>query len=98
MPPPPYLQQSDGDVLLSVKAVPGASRDQIAGAVGERLKVRIAAPPEGGRANKAILALLADALGVKKSGLAIESGRTSPEKTIRITDARIADVAAKLDS
>ena len=52
---PPWLSRSsDGAWLIRVKAVPGASRDEIAGPLGDRLKIRIAAPPEGGKANKAI--------------------------------------------
>jgi uncharacterized protein (TIGR00251 family) len=58
--------EADGDdVLVWVKAVPGASRDEIAGVLGGRLKVRVAAPPEGGKANRAIAMLLARAIGVK---------------------------------
>ena len=42
------IRQDGNDVLLLVKMVPGASRDEIAGVVGDRLKVRVAAPPEDG--------------------------------------------------
>lgn len=82
--PPVRIEQHGEDVLIQVKAVPGASRDQIAGAVGDRLKVRIAAPPEGGKANKAICRLLARAMAVKPRQVSIESGQSSPEKTLRI--------------
>jgi uncharacterized protein (TIGR00251 family) len=94
--PPVRIEQQGDDVLVSVKAVPGASRNQIAGPVGERLKVRISAPPEGGKANKAICRLIAKALGAKAKDVTIESGRTSPEKTVRIAGAGAADVAARL--
>lgn len=70
-------------ILIAVKAVPGASRDQIAGALGDRLKVRISAPPEGGKANDAIRRLIADALGLKPRDVSIASGAASSEKTIR---------------
>lgn len=72
-------------MLLWVKAVPGASRNQIAGLLGDRLKVRVSAPPEGGKANKAICKLLARALGVKANQVSIESGAASPEKILRVT-------------
>lgn len=80
--------QADGDdLLIRIKAVPGASRDQIAGLVGDRLKVRITAPPESGKANKAICALVAKRLHVKTRSVAVESGHASAEKTLRISDA-----------
>ena len=71
-------------ILIRVKAVPGASRDSIAGLLGDRLKVRISAPPEGGKANKAICKVLASALSLKPAQVQIENGHTNPEKTIRI--------------
>lgn len=71
-------------VVIRVKAVPGASRDQIAGVLGDRLKVKVAAPPEGGKANKAICALLAKELGVKPGQVEIVSGATNPEKVVRV--------------
>ena len=90
------IEQQGEDVLIHIKAVPGASRDQVAGAVGDRLKVRISAPPEGGKANKAICRLLAKALGVKAKDVTIESGQTSPEKVIRIAGLGVEKVIARL--
>jgi uncharacterized protein (TIGR00251 family) len=87
--------EADGDdVLIRVKAVPGASRDEIAGVLGDRLKVRVTAPPEAGAANKAICRLLAKALGVKPRLVAIESGGSSAQKVVRVAGynpARVAD-------
>ena len=81
------IEQDGDDALVWVKAVPGASRDVIAGVLGDRLKVRVGAPPEGGKANKAVCALLARALGVKPRDVSIRSGRSSPEKIVRIEGA-----------
>lgn len=92
------IEQDGSDVLLWIKAVPGASRDQIAGLVGDRLKVRVAAPPEGGKANKAICKLLAKALGVKASQVSIESGQANPEKIIRIAGVTADDLRRHLSS
>lgn len=72
---------------LRIKAVPGASRTAIAGMLGDRLKVRVAAPPEGGKANKAILELLAKQLALRPAQLELVAGHTHPEKTVRITGA-----------
>ena len=80
------------DVLIRVKAVPGASREEIAGPLGDRLKVRVSAPPEGGQANKAVCRVIASALGVKPKQVSIEAGRSSPEKTIRVENCDVATV------
>lgn len=74
----------NNSVLIRVKAVPGASRDSIAGVLGDRLKVRVNAPPEGGKANKAICKLLAKSLKLNPSQIQIHAGHTNPEKTIKI--------------
>jgi uncharacterized protein (TIGR00251 family) len=71
-------------VRLLVKAVPGAKRDEIAGRLGERLKVRVAAPPEDGKANAAICALVAEALGVKTRDVRVVSGHSRAEKVLEI--------------
>lgn len=72
----------DGGIELSIKVVPGASRSEVAGVLGDRLKVRVAAPAEGGKANRAVVALLKKWLGAK--GVEIVSGFSSSEKTVRV--------------
>lgn len=69
---------------LRVKVVPGAKRDEIVGPLGDRLKVRVAAPPEGGKANKAVCKLIAERLGVKPSTVRVVVGQANPEKTLEI--------------
>ena len=81
---PPFASHDGAAVLVRLKAVPGASRDAIAGLLGDRLKVRVAAPPEGGRANEAIVELLATSLGISPSSVSIVHGHASPSKTARI--------------
>ncbi len=82
---PAWAAAADGDaVLLRIKAVPGAKRDEIAGELGDRLKVRVSAAPEDGKANKAICALIAKRLGVRKKDVRIHSGMTNPEKIVRV--------------
>lgn len=82
--------------LLHIKAVPGAKRDEIAGPLGDRLKVRISAPPEDGRANKAICALIAKALGLRPAAVTLIRGQTNPEKTLRINGLSAHAAAAAL--
>lgn len=90
------IEATDQGVLIRVKAVPGARSDQIAGLLGERVKIRISAPPEGGKANRAIAALLAKALSVRERDVTLVSGPTSPEKTFEIAGVDAAHTAAAL--
>jgi uncharacterized protein (TIGR00251 family) len=83
-------------VRLSIKAVPGARRDEIVGPLGDRLKVRVSAPPEGGRANDAICALVAGALGVRHGDVRVVAGHTRAEKTLEIDGVSAAAVRALL--
>ncbi len=78
------VRDGEGGAVLSVKAVPGARRDEIAGRLGDRLKVRVAAPPEGGKANGAICALLAEALGVRAADVRVVSGASRAEKSVLV--------------
>lgn len=71
-------------ILLHLKVVPGSSRDAIGGALGARLKVKVAAAPEKGQANASVLRLIARRLDVPESKLTLIRGQTSPEKTLRI--------------
>lgn len=73
-----------GGVEFAVKVVPGASRTKIAGLLGNALKLAVAAPPEGGKANEAVVALLAKTLGVKRGQVAIAAGHAQPHKRIAV--------------
>ncbi len=89
------IQDSEG-VVFTVKVVPGSSKTAVAGVYGGMLKVKVAAPPEKGKANQALIAYLSGKLGVKKNDIIIESGQTSPVKQIRVCNAS-ADVRTLLD-
>lgn len=83
---------------IRIKAVPGASRDAVAGMLGERVKIRVSAPPEGGKANRAIEAVIARALGIKPSQVSIVAGMTNPEKTVRVSGVEPVMVEAWVES
>jgi uncharacterized protein (TIGR00251 family) len=87
------LQADGADTLIRLKVVPGASRDAVAGLLGERLKIRVSAPPEDGRANAAICQLLKKTLGCE---VTIESGHRSPLKTARASGVARSQVAVAL--
>lgn len=91
-----WCTQAGPDVLLRVKVVPGASRDAIAGLLGDRLKIRVAAPPEDGKANAAACRLIAKAIGVPPKSITVEVGQTNPEKTLRVQGAIAAAVRPRL--
>ncbi len=67
---------------LKVRVQPGAKRGEIVGWQGDALRVRVQAPPVEGRANQAVIELLAEALGVPKSRLVVQMGQGSREKLI----------------
>jgi uncharacterized protein (TIGR00251 family) len=90
------IERDGDDVLIRIKAVPGASRDEIAGAVGDRLKVRVSAPPQAGRANAAICRLVAAALGVKARRVTVERGHAGAEKVLRVAGCDAGFVRAAL--
>ncbi len=75
-------QETDRGVLLPVKIVPGASRSKVAGVLDGMLKVAVAAAPEKGQANKALIELLAAVLKVPQRSISIERGHTSPRKVV----------------
>lgn len=74
--------EADGGVTFAVRVVPRASKNEIAGVHGDALKVRLTAPPVEGRANEALIAFLAQRLGVRKSQVEIVAGATSRRKMI----------------
>ena len=71
--------------VLNVHVQPGAGRSAVVGRHGTALKVRVAAAPEGGRANEACGALLAETFGVKSAAVELTSGATSRSKQFRLS-------------
>ena len=83
----PYRITGDG-LVLQLRVTPNAGRDAIAG-VERRgdslvLRLRVRAVPDRGKANAAVIALLARALGVPRSSLALIAGETSRNKTVAV--------------
>jgi hypothetical protein len=87
---PTWLRQDDnGDCLLTVWVVPGASRTAIVGDHGDTLKVRISAPPEGGKANKALVEFISKKTGARGT---LASGATNRRKVLRLANCTLAQV------
>jgi uncharacterized protein len=69
---------------LRLRVSPGASRSEIAGRHGDAWKVRVAAPAEAGKANDAVLRLLAEKLGLPRRALTLVSGHGAREKVVEM--------------
>ena len=69
---------------LELRVVPGASRPGVVGRYGDVWKIRVAAPPENGRANEAVVALLADTLGMSRRHVSIVAGLGTRDKVLSL--------------
>ena len=81
---------------LQIKVVPGASMDEICGWLGDDLKVRVCVPPEKGKANAAVIKLLARSLDIPVNAISVYSGHTAKRKIIRISGISNAELHANL--
>jgi uncharacterized protein (TIGR00251 family) len=71
--------------MVRVKVIPRSAKSEVTGRMADgTLRVRIAAAPEKGQANEALIALLADHFGVPRSAVTIATGRGTPRKLVRI--------------
>jgi uncharacterized protein (TIGR00251 family) len=92
-----YDVQDDGTVVLRVAVSPGAGRSAVVGRHGDALKVRVGAPPERGRANEAVVQLVATTLGAKPKDVTLVSGETSRTKRVAVRGVEVDDVRRRLD-
>ena len=76
--------------VVKVRVQPGASRNQVVGYQQDVLRLRVTAPPQNGKANAAIVSLLAETLGVPKRRVRIVRGLTSRDKLV-VVDSLSAD-------
>ena len=81
---------------LSVRVHPGARKNGATGIHADAVKIALTAPPVDGKANEALIAFLADALGLPRARIVLVSGLTSRAKILRITGKSAAEVAAAL--
>ena len=81
-------------VTVDVLVVPNASTTQVIGRHGDRIRLRVSAAPEGGKANRAVEKLLAEVTGAERAE--IVSGASSRAKTLRLRGVAIQDVRESL--
>ena len=79
-----YAQLDGTDLILHCHIQPGARRSELAGEHGERLKIRLQAPPVEGKANAELMRFLSKLFAVPRRAVSIESGDLSRQKRVRI--------------
>jgi uncharacterized protein (TIGR00251 family) len=79
----PYRRQGQ-DFCLQIQVQPRAKKDAVAGRYGDRIRLRLNAPPVGGKANERLVRFLAEEFGVPKGKVEITAGRTGRRKTVVI--------------
>lgn len=83
---------------LSVKVSPKASRNAIQGWMGEALKISVTAAPERGKANEAVIALLAETLNLPKAAVEVIRGHTQARKLVQIHGLSDPELRRRLDA
>ena len=80
----PAGRRDGKDLVIELRVQPRAHRSEFAGLHGGRLRIRLQAPPVDGRANAALVELLAEAFAVTRAQVLVESGLASRDKRVRI--------------
>jgi uncharacterized protein (TIGR00251 family) len=84
--------KKNDDLIFAVHVRAGSHREGITGEIDSALKVEVGAPPVEGKANKAVVKLIAKSLGLPKTAVKIESGERSKIKRVRVTGATPGDI------
>jgi uncharacterized protein (TIGR00251 family) len=83
---------------LRLRVSPGAARSAVVGRHGDAWKLRVAAPAEAGRANAAVVQLLARTLDLPRRHVTLVSGRSAREKIVELADVDAVDVDRRLET
>jgi uncharacterized protein (TIGR00251 family) len=89
---------SERGVELALRVYPNAARNELAGGSDGVWRVKVSAPPVRGKANKELIAFLAQKLGLRKGDLTILKGHTSRNKLISIVGLSREEIARRLSS
>ena len=92
----PACRRDGADLVLDVRVQPRASRSELAGVHGERLRIRLQAPPVDGKANAALVEFVAGLFAVPRARVTIEHGLTGRDKRLRLHG--VQSLPAPLDS
>jgi hypothetical protein len=83
---------------IELTVSPGAARSELVGRHGDGWRARVAAPPERGRANRALVELLADALGVPRGRLTVVAGQTARRKVVEVEGLDASEIDRRLEA
>jgi uncharacterized protein len=90
------LESTANGILLPVRAQAGARRNRIVGEHDGALKVAVTQAAERGKANKAIIEVLCEAIGLRRSQLELVGGVTAPQKRFLVRDATLEDLQERI--
>jgi uncharacterized protein (TIGR00251 family) len=83
---------------IELTVSPGAARSELVGRHGDGWRARVAAPPERGRANRALVELLADVLGIPRERISVVAGRASRRKVVEVDGLEPAEIERRLEA
>jgi uncharacterized protein len=95
---PGFLKAQADGLLLAVKVQPRASRNEISGALGNELRIKVTAPPVDAAANEAVVRLLAETLDCPRGRIEILRGHTSRHKVLKLHGIAAAAVMERLQT
>lgn len=90
------LEQTTGGVLLPVKAQPGARKNGVSGTHAGSLKVSVTQPAEKGKANDALIKVLAEALRIRPAQVSLARGASTSRKRFLITGIEVDELRARM--
>ena len=91
-----YARDVADGCTVSVRVQPGAKKDAVVGPHGGAMKIALSAPPVDGKANEALIAFVAERVGLPRARVSLVSGMTSRSKVLRVTGKSAAEVRAAL--
>lgn len=91
-----WLQVTPAGIVLNLRVVPRASKDEVQGVLGDALKIRLQAPPVEGKANEALIRFLSKALDLPVRNFTLLSGQTGRNKRVRVAGVSESGLRARL--
>ena len=90
------LEQRESGIVLPVRAQPGTKKNAITGEHAGQLKVSVTQAPEKGKANAAIIEVLAEGLGLKRSQISLVAGETASQKKFLVTGISLPELQGRI--